>query len=127
MTAAADDPSPNERRRESDRRAGDRRRGQAAVLHHRRATDRRLDLAGVDLRLQRTAFERSAANAPAPRGRPDVVIDLLERVPEPPPAAEPVVDLVRCPLCEVLHDRLWLFAHVARDHRGGAPAQRGQG
>jgi hypothetical protein len=118
------EPSP-ERRRETDRRNGDRRRAQAAVLHHRRATDQRLDLAGVTLRLQRSAFERAAAAPPVPR---PVVIDLVDRQIdlEPEAAPEPVVDLVRCPLCEVLHDRLWLFAHVARDHRGGAPARRPQ-
>lgn len=102
---------PGERRGE-DRRSRDRRGPQAAVLHHRRATDRRLDLAGVDLRLQRTAFQQRVV------ARPPVVVDLVERV-EATLEPEPVVDLVRCPLCEVLHDRLWLFAHVARDHRTG--------
>jgi hypothetical protein len=98
-------------RRSDDRRGGERRAGQAAVLHHRRATDRRLDLAGADLQLQRRAFAQRLAEQP-------VVIDLVERLPETTDD-EPVVDLVRCPLCEVLHDRLWLFAHVARDHRAG--------
>lgn len=81
------------------------------MLDHRRASDRRLDAAGVAGLLQRRAFERAVATArplplPAPEP-PAAVVDLRE--------AEPV-ELVRCPLCDVLHDRAWLFRHVAADH-----------
>ncbi len=94
-----------------DRRRGDRRAGQAAVLAHRRESDVRLDAAGAAGLLQRRAFQQAVSRArvlPAPRQseRP-VVVDL--RDPEP-------VELVRCPLCDVLHDPLWLFRHVAADH-----------
>ncbi|MCU1693932.1 MAG: hypothetical protein JWM64_3023 [Frankiales bacterium] len=94
-----------------DRRRGDRRGGQAAVLAHRRATDVRLDAAGAAGLLQRRAFEQAVAAArpvPVPR-RPEqaAVVDLRDR---------DTVELVRCPLCDVLHDRLWLFRHVAVDH-----------
>lgn len=112
--------TPTERRRDSrpapgaDRRGGDRRSGQAAVLDHRRATDRRLDAAGASFALQRRAFQSRVVAEPRTTVVVDeVVVDLraLE--------AAPVVDMVRCPLCDVLHDRLWLFAHVARDHASG--------
>ena len=48
-----------------ERRRVDRRARQAAVLDHRRATDRRLDAAGAALLLQRSAFVRQTSGAHA--------------------------------------------------------------
>ena len=105
-----------------DRRRGDRRRGQAAVLDHRRVTDRRLDAAGLDVVLQQQAFRRRAA---VPARIVDLVqrtVDLREPTGEPseragdPRRPEPEVRLDPCPLCGALFDRLWLFRHVAVDH-----------
>ena len=127
-----------------ERRRGDRRARQAAVLDHRRATDRRLDAAGAALLLQRSAFVRqtsgprplpavlpvataAAALRPAGSSGPQVVeLDAPRPARHAPaPAAQrPIVDLtddactevVACPLCAVLFDPLWLFRHVAVDH-----------
>lgn len=90
------------------------------MLDHRRATDRRLDAAGAALALQRRAFQSRVVPAPPTT---TTVVDLVEAeeavVDLRALEAAPVVDVVRCPLCDVLHDRLWLFAHVARDHPSG--------
>jgi hypothetical protein len=100
-------PPPGEERRRGDRRAG-----QAAVLAHRRATDVRLDAAGSAGLLQRRAFQHAVARArtvvpPRTTDTAPVLVDLRDPAP---------VELVRCPLCDVLHDPLWLFRHVAADH-----------
>ena len=84
------------------------------MLDHRRDTDRRLDAVGSAGLLQRRQFQQAVSRArpvPAPVVTAEqagpAVVDLVP--------VEPV-ELVRCPLCDVLQDRMWLFRHVASDH-----------
>ncbi len=96
-----------------DRRRGDRRQTQAAVLHFRRATDRRMNGAQADALLQRRALDLrlrtqvDLVQLPAPRETVELdrVVDLDAERPSG-----------RCPECGVPCDPLWLVRHYVEAH-----------